>query len=488
MAFSAISKGLPLTGNYAMRQRARFQTVLATAALTAVTFSSPSLGAETAKKMLTSSAEKFEAVQPVLQPTLLPMPTLKQLRVKPEVATLYEYDSSPLGDRQPLLMVHGLHGETHRNFRWSKVVKHIKEDQQLDKQFKIYFARYSTSDKLEKTVPELRNVISKLYSIANNRPITMMALSMGGNVAYEAFADKDTEDKIKLFMAFGVPFHGSPLFSTDWLQYGVYKNLCFPWTRIDHSIAYRVYFKRNAVLMTDLRWDNADTSVPEVGYFKSRLPFGPSGKLTVADAENRTLLALNARPVNKKKIVAYGGYLLNPYLMPKAERFIERGVMAPYTFFTLKVPSHFALEHPVLRMLNREITTVVCNPSATEKAKTKFVYGLNDGITPLQSALCLPNSVIGSVPLAREADVANIKSLTDVRTARVFRNIDHLTFIDGYKPLRGTKHLKDQLNPTEGNRTIFDWIALDLKRSLDDQSKLAREGEAEPAAPKTETD
>ncbi|PZM86204.1 MAG: hypothetical protein DKT66_02070 [Candidatus Melainabacteria bacterium] len=471
-----------------MYQSARFQTILASTMLCAVTFSSSAFGAESAKKMLTSSAEKFEAVQPVVQSALPPMPTLKQLRVKPEVATLYEYDSSPLGDRQPLLMVHGLHGETHRNFRWTKVIKHIKEDQQLDKQFKIYMARYSTSDKLDKTVPELRNVIAKLYTLTNNRPITMMALSMGGNVAYEAFVDKDTEDKIKLFMAFGVPFHGSPLFSTDWLQYGVYKNLCFPWTRIDHSLAYRVYFKRNSVLMTDLRWDNADTSVPEVGMFKSRLPFGPSGKLTVAEAENRELLALNARPVNKKKIVAYGGYLLNPYLMPKAERFIERGVMAPYTFFTLKVPSHFALEHPVLRMLNREITTVVCNPAATEKAKTKYVYGLNDGITPLQSALCLPNSVIGSMPLAKESDVANIKSLTDVRTARVFRNIDHLTFIDGYKPLRGTKHLKDQLNPTEGNRTIFDWISLDLKRSLDDQSKLAREGEAQPAAPKTETD
>ncbi|MCC7530336.1 MAG: hypothetical protein IT342_17560 [Candidatus Melainabacteria bacterium] len=438
--------------------------------------------------MLTSSAERFEAVQPVIQSTLPPIPSLKQLKVKPEVAALYEYDNVPLGDRQPLLMVHGLHGEFHRNFRWTKVVKHIKGDQQLDKQFKIYFARYSTSDKLAKTVPELRNVIAKLYSMTNSKPITIMALSMGGNVAYEAFVDKDTEDKIKLFMAFGVPFHGSPLFSTSWLQYGVYKNICFPWTRIDHSIAYRIYFKRNSVLMTDLRWDNADTSVPEIGSYKSRLPFGPKGTLRVADSENRALLELNARPVNKKKIIAYGGYLLNPYLMPKAQRFIESNIMAPYTFVTLKVPCHFAAEHPVLKMLNREITTVVCSPSATEKAKTKYVYGLNDGITPLQSALCLPNSIVSSVPLSKEADIQAIKPLTDVRTARVFRNIDHLTFIDGYKPLRGTHNLKDQLNPSEGPHKIFDWIALDLKRSLEDQSKLATGAGSKAGTTKTETD
>ncbi len=438
--------------------------------------------------MLTSSAEKFEATQAVVQSSLPPLPTLKQLKVKPEVAALYEYDTSPLGDRQPLLMVHGLHGEFHSNFRWIKVINHIKQDPQLDKQFKIYFVRYSTSDKLEKTVPELRNVISKLYTLTNNRPITMMALSMGGNVAYEAFHDKDTEDKIKLFMAFGVPFHGSPLFSTSWLQYGVYKNICFPWTRIDHSIAYSVYFKRNAVLMTDLRWDNSDTSVPDVGQFKSKLPFGPKGTLTVEDAENRRLLELNEHPVNKKKIVTYGGYLLNPYLLPKTKRFIESNIMAPYTFLTLKVPSHFAAEHPVLKMLNREITTVVPSPTAAQMAKTKYVYGLNDGITPLQSALCLPNSVVGTVPLSKESDVAAIKQYTDVRTARVFRNIDHLTFIDGYKPLRGTKHLKDQLNPEEGVHTIFDWISLDLKRSLEDQSKLARDGENKTVPAKTETD
>jgi len=289
-------------------------------------------------------------------------------------------------------------------------------------------------------------------------------------------------------MAFGVPFHGSPLFSTSWLQYGVYKNICFPWTRIDHSIAYSVYFKRNAVLMTDLRWDNSDTSVPDVGQFKSKLPFGPKGTLTVEDAENRRLLELNEHPVNKKKIVTYGGYLLNPYLLPKTKRFIESNIMAPYTFLTLKVPSHFAAEHPVLKMLNREITTVVPSPTAAQMAKTKYVYGLNDGITPLQSALCLPNSVVGTVPLSKESDVAAIKQYTDVRTARVFRNIDHLTFIDGYKPLRGTKHLKDQLNPEEGVHTIFDWISLDLKRSLEDQSKLARDGENKTVPAKTETD
>jgi len=470
-----------------MYQSARFPTILATALLSAATISSAAIGAETTNKVLTSSAEKFEAV-PIAQSTISTIPTIKELKIKPEVAALYEYDTIPLGDRQPLLMVHGLHGEFHRSFRWTKVINHIKQDPELDKQFKIYFARYSTSDKLEKTVPELRNVISKLYSASNNRPITMMALSMGGNVAYEAFLDKDTEEKVRTFMAFGVPFHGSPLFSTDWLQYGVYKNICFPWTRIDHSLAYRVYFKRNAVLMTDLRWDNADTSVPEVGSFKSRLPFGPSGVLTVAGAENRRLLALHTQPTNKKKIVAYGGYLLNPYLMPKAERFIESKIMAPYTFITLKVPSHFAAEHPVLKMLNREITTVVCSPSANEKAKTRYVYGLNDGITPLQSALCLPNSVIASVPLAQESDVAGIKKHTDIGTARVFRNIDHLTFIDGYKPLRGTKHLKDQLNPSEGTHTIFDWIGLDLKRSLEDQSKIAKEGEVKPASSKTATD
>lgn len=441
------------------------------------------------RKLLTSSAQKFETSAQFVDAKLDPLPTKRELRRKPVETTLYEYDSSKLDGRAPLLLVHGLRGEYHQNFRWTKLIKELKANQEIDKKFKFYLIRYDTTEKLNITVPQFRHAIAKLHFLAGNKPITVMALSMGGNLVFEAMLDRDTDQKIKTFMALGTPFHGSPLFCTDWLQYGVYKNLCWPWTRIDHSLAYRWYFNHNPVLMTDLRWDNADRAVPEIGKFKSRLPFGPRGFLSVANTENQRLLELTrnspekqAAIFDKKKVIAYGGFLMNPYLQPLAERFIESKIMAPYTLVTVKFPAHLAREHPVLKMLNKEITTVVCSKDAVNRAGTRFVYGLNDGITPLQSALFLPNSALATLALSKETDLNSVKSITDVGKARVFKNIDHLTFIDGYHPLGASTKLRDELNPSEGAQHIFQWIADDLIDSVDGTGRLAREGKPQAMA------
>ncbi|HEY9788006.1 MAG TPA: hypothetical protein V6D17_21640 [Candidatus Obscuribacterales bacterium] len=434
-------------------------------------------------KRLTSSAERFDSNSQFTSVKLDALPSGKLLRQKPAEVNLYEYDTTPLNDRMPLLLVHGLRGEYHPYFRWRKVAKRLEENKEIKKKFKIYMVRYDTTESLSVSVPQFRSAVGRLYSLSGNRPIAVIALSMGGNLAYEAMLDKDTESKISGLMALGTPFHGSPLFCTDWLQYGVYKNLCWPWTRIDHSLAYRWYFNHNPVLMTDLRWDNADNSVPEVGFFKSKLPFGPKGQLTIERTENKRLLDITSNGTNKKKLTTYGGYLVNPYLQPLAERFIESKLLAPYTLVMVKFPAHMAREHPVLKMLNKEIATVVCNREAMARAGTKFVYGLNDGITPLQSALFLPQTALKSIALSRESDVGKLRTLTDVRRARVFKNIDHLTYIDGYHPLAKSAELKDELNPEAGTRHIFDWIAMDLLNMDEDASQVARETHKDALSP-----
>jgi hypothetical protein len=53
----------------------------------------------------------------------------------------------------------------------------------------------------------------------------------------------------------------------------------------------------------------------------------------------------------------------------------------------------------------------------------------------------------------------------------VFRQIDHITFVDGYRPHGYSDELRDELAPELGSRTIFDWMLVDL---MDKESKLAR--------------
>jgi pimeloyl-ACP methyl ester carboxylesterase len=419
----------------------------------------------------------------------------KSLKKSPTEVAIYAYDDAPLGDRSPLLMVHGLRGEFWPNFRWGKVAEHFKKDQTFNKTYKIYFCRYPTLVRLENTIPKFQKEIDRLYSASNERPITLVALSMGGNLCYESMQDPDTESKIKALMALGSPFHGSPLFSGDWMQYSLYKRISMPWTRVDHSLALKLYFNRNQNLLADLAWDDVDNAIPDGGKFKSRLLFGPKGEVAPKKTANFRLQKLNETNLHiKRKLITYGGYIHNPYLEPTAERYLENAAMYPITFLTVKFPAHVGREHPVLKMLNRDIASVEVNKSWKENNKPAFLYALNDGITPLSSALFLPGDALKAVPLISQDAVRKLRDKTDVKLARAFKNVDHLTYIDGDRPVAKIKKLEgkdinfaDELRPEDGEKDIFAWMVGDilnvdrLNPKLAEETKFAPSDETEKA-------
>jgi hypothetical protein len=399
----------------------------------------------------------------------------KQLKHRPLNVVIYQQDTQPLGDRKPLLLVHGLRGEYRKGYRWDRLVKRFLGYPDFSRKYKVYLARYDSTSTLNKSVPQFQAAVSELHA-KSGKQITLMALSLGGALINESMQDPEFDRKIELVLALAAPFHGSPLFCSDWFQYSLYKNLSYPWSRLDHSIAYRLYFDRNPNLLEDLRWDNCDSNIPEVGKFRSWLPFGPSGFLSVEDECNFKLSKMNATDhVDKSKFITYAGYLMNPYLMPTFRRQIETTILAPYTLITNMVPAHLAREHPVLAMLNREISRVLPGSNAPKVSNWPHVYGLNDGIAPVNSAIFLPDEVCKAYPLASEAELQKVRDKVDVRLARVFRNIDHLTFVDGYRPATGSRLVQDQLNPDHGHRTIFDWILSDLMQAHQPVEQLARE-------------
>ncbi|MCB9468750.1 MAG: hypothetical protein H6677_10775 [Candidatus Obscuribacterales bacterium] len=398
------------------------------------------------------------------------IPPRKELKKSPTAVELYEFDESPRGNRSPFLMVHGLRGEHYPYFRWQKVANHLAADKKFNSNFKIYFARYPTGKRMEETVPLFRKAVDRLYNACNRRQISVMALSIGGNLVYESLTDEETADKVRVLMTLGTPFHGSPLFSMDWMQYSVYKRLAWPLSRIDHSLSLRLYFSRNENLLADFGWDDYDRAIPTIGKFRSRLPLGPKGNLVQDTVTNERLRAIHEEnPHLKKKIIAYSGYLKNPYLESKTARFIESTAMYPVTLFWVKFPAHLAREHPVLRVLNRDIASIDVCKSKKENIKSPYLYALNDGITPVSSALFLSApSQKGDQKyklesfLTDEKQIAELRPLVDVKLGRVFSNIDHLTFIDDFRPLSISEKVKDALAPNEPGKGIFDWILSDV--------------------------
>jgi len=402
------------------------------------------------------------------------VPLKKRLKQRPKDIQIYQYDQSPLGDRNPFLLVHGLRGEYYSTFRWQKLIGNFTKDDQFDSHYKIYLARYDSLERMSKVIPEFRQAIANLSRATAARPITVMALSIGGNLVYESMQDKDTDKAIQLLMTLGTPFHGSPLFCENWLQYSIYKNPAFPWTRVDHGLDYRMYFHYNSMLQKDLQWDNIDGAIPNVGHFRSLLPLGPHGDLTIQDTLNTRLANYNKLNFEKRKLITYGGYLVNPYMLKNPARTIETTAIAPYRFFTTKIPAHVGREHPVLRLLNREIGSMKPTAAVKEKEGTRFIYQLNDGIAPVSSALFLPGN--GETPvLVWEKDLVGLKKVADVRLARVFRNMDHLSFIDGFRPFGAPSKYHDQLDMQAGTKSLFQWMLSDLNDACNSSNQLARE-------------
>lgn len=414
------------------------------------------------------------------------VPVTKRLKKRPTDVQMFQLDNTPLGDRGPFLMVHGLRGEYAAGFRWHKLSEYLRKNEEFNSRYKIYMVRYSSLDRVDFNLQKFKDAFNHLYEVGKHRPITVMALSVGGNLAYEAMTDKDIDSKTTSLFTLGTPFHGSPLFAEDWLNYSIYKRFSWPWTRIERNLTYRFYFNDNKQLRQDFSWDNVDNGIPDAGAFKSKLPLGPKGTLTVGNTMNERLSKVNQAVVDKQKLITYSGYMINPYLAPRDERIVESAFLYPYFVLFTSFPAHFGREHAALGLINKDMCCVQTTKEVAQKAGQPFVYILNDGICPVTSAIFTPPTVAKEQYLAHESDIEKLKDKLDVGQARVFRNVDHLTFIGSMPKTKSEvihTPLKDELHPEEPTRDMFDWILGDVLRRDQVTGRLAKNQSAIKAAP-----
>lgn len=435
-------------------------SVLSLGFLTSLASVSPSFAEET--KTIDAAAVPAKQTQikidPVDRELVFHMPVLapeQVLKEKPARLEIFQQNQSPLKDRKILLLIHGGGGEYQSMFRWDRALAFFDEDPLFKKKFKVFFLRYDTSDALADEIEQAKTLIPELAKGAG-RPITILALSMGGNVVQGALADASVDECVERAICMGTPFHGSPLFCSDWYQYSLLQHKFGPMTRMFDAIDYRLYFSKHKNYQTDLKWDNLDGGIPSIGSFKGITPLGPKGNLNPAKDESNVLRKINESGPNKAKIVAYAGYLLNSEVITMTKkRRLESYLLAPYRFFTIRMPAQLGREQPALKVLSTKIGKV---KATDESGCSTRKFALNDGITPISSALFLPPQVVRDYPILKEDDLPTLRPHLDVRLGRVFRNIDHVTFVDGSPPHRGSKFLKDELHPEDGSHTIFDWM------------------------------
>jgi hypothetical protein len=61
-----------------------------------------------------------------------------------------------------------------------------------------------------------------------------------------------------------------------------------------------------------------------------------------------------------------------------------------------------------------------------------------------------------------EAAIDDMRTHSNARRARLFDNIDHLTFIEAHRPIGSSNDVADMFSKDEKPRPMFAWILKDL--------------------------
>lgn len=223
------------------------------------------------------------------------------------------FDTNPLGDRIPLVLIHGIDRASAPGAPdpevWNNFAMSLLADGVLPNRVKPYwFTYYSNSISIYGLGGMLRDVLD-LQNMSDpnfgSKPVIILAYSMGGLVARSfmqqrlqhagAFADTVGGSRVLRLITLATPHHGSPLANgparNDYLG-GTWLVALQTYDFLTGGPSY------NQVNRSDLRWDNYD----------SRLDYSDR-----PDESNNWLLSeLNGSATFDSKIIAYAGRIAPP--------------------------------------------------------------------------------------------------------------------------------------------------------------------------------
>ena len=373
----------------------------------------------------------------------------------PGSVQIYQYDTSPTAGRLPLLIVPGRNDERYRYFHMHKICQYFDSDPRFKQRYKIFLFRYNTLAPQRNTESQFKVAIRQLAK-EQGHAVSIVAPSIAGNMVRRAIADPMVDPSVVRLITLGSPFHGSPLFNRDWIIPSLMAHHSWP-VRIARGAAFGAFFKRNDYLLKNYHWDNFDGQEPS----QSNDQAGGDGEDVAALPPSKPPLGATAAEPGDK-VIAYAGYIDND----KTEGIRKRRlpvISQVVDLFRTTVPGFLGRQHPMLRYLNREIARVPV------KDEAKGDYAFNDGIVPISSSLSLSASGPADADLKSAESFEQLKSKIGVQRARLFPNIDHVTFLYGTGPAGRNADIPDKLSPEEKPRPIFAWMLSDLLDATDGQ-------------------
>ena len=359
---------------------------------------------------------------------------------------LVSLDDQPLGNRTPLVLVHGINPNPDFVFGWGAYLDEARKHPAYQQRYKTYQFRYDTSATTAQTGEEMRVALHAMAeSLPADRSMRIAGLSLGGMLVRIALADDTVRAKVDRFIAIGVPFHGTPLASPHWLRAQIHTQSLFSTLRLTNRIAYGQTRKRFPHFDADFCWDNFDGAIP--ASIRAKQPCQPHYGPDTTQVPTITYAAFFGAEASDRQWLQEQVVLQNaPAGKPRRVPIWNRHVM-------------FKLVRPSIAELPRE-TGSISEPEKSVPTPLAF----NDGISPVSSQLWLGRfvSATDNQPLAVTQQWDAILKLHSTPQARLFEGIDHRDWLEGRTRLKDTEAVRDWLHPNAPPLTVNQWIIHDL--------------------------
>ncbi len=429
--------------------------------------------------------------------------TLLETRVQNESSGLKAYDDTPLGDRMPLVLVHGIGGTATKLFHWEKFLAYTRKRPDFNARYKIYLFHYDSTRPVPELGQDLQRELRQIIQQTGNRHIKVLAYSEGGLLTRNAMQDRFVYDHTDTVLTIATPFHGSPLANPEWLSKQVEEDSPLSLVRMTHKLAYDITGRRYPTFRQDFHWDNFDNAIPASDYLRNNGPnplvdyaldekknFITYGSFFGVDGHDpqlsQTLDLKQPLPQEEPKFNLFRKNILFTLIRKNIAKLPLARDSAPVeaavapgaepleeVALDLSEPLGEGLNVTALALAEPEPdTTLMESRSVKEQLPQEAMAQLqepvsmmayNDGISPISSSLWLGRFTPQFRSIKNPVDRlwAALRSLKGNKTTRLFAGLDHRNWMDGVTRT-DSNTLKDLLNPDEQPKTVFEWIVQDL--------------------------
>jgi pimeloyl-ACP methyl ester carboxylesterase len=377
---------------------------------------------------------------------------------------LYAFESEPLGEQIPLIIIPGRAQEGQSNPWWQKLKEYIAAYPDVAKRYKFYIYLYDSKQDVYFTAREFKQEFSYFlkYLPETAKPVVIISYSMGGQVVQSAFLSQpDLMNRVSTIFGMSVPYHGSPLFDPEWLagQFTHYSPVRRGWDKL----IYGLYMRGKPHLIRDMSFVNFDTSKPvsvtprKVLNVVNRKPIMLRlNEPKLIDSRDESLRAF------KKRLIVYASYLKSPQSEgPQALSALDQISRVNNLVLGAVYPTYVPSVHRSLEFMGREMAQLpVANVNLPYGKSQGHPYRFNDGVIPASSLFYLP---VRDRPYTEY--ISDYPSVWNICNGRFFENLDHVD-LGHYRYPERLLVARDVFHPEQTARMPLDWLFTDL-RNLD---------------------